>query len=201
MFGALASLVLATWSIILTIYYKNSIQKVENLDKVIKALSEQNRLTIENSKPLIKDLAYDFKKIADTKKFEFILDLKNFGGRAGYDLDVKAIFLKLNDERTKIISHGSQSFPKEQRYQEAIFPGETREYKQINNFSENGYNDLNTILLALKLVYVDKATNSYETVYYFYSHQFNISNKQIISSTANEKEEKLAIQYINENRL
>src|SRR5687768_13317526 len=42
--GIYASIVFAFWSVILTIYYADSMQKVEDLDKVIKELKNQNEL-------------------------------------------------------------------------------------------------------------------------------------------------------------
>ncbi|HEY4197164.1 MAG TPA: hypothetical protein VGM63_16595, partial [Mucilaginibacter sp.] len=130
------------------------------------------------------------------QKFEFDLILKNFGGRAAYDLDCKAIFLKFDDNKTKIMSHGTQSFSKDKRYQEIISPNETKEYKQINSFSDNGYKDLNTIMLVIKLNYYDMAINKFETVYYYYTHQYNEKSDQLTISTADGRLKKLANSYL-----
>jgi len=175
----------------LTIKYGKSEQKVVDLHKIINGIESQRLLTIENSKPRLKDSKITIDKIEDPNKFKFSIIIKNYGYRTAHQIDFKWIFYKL-DNTGGIESHGVQSTLTDNQYQNILNPNEEWTYNAVGNLS-GGKEDLKTIITRLEIEYLDDQKNKRESYFYYYEfipkndHQIKIGT---ISSSKKELIEK-----------
>lgn len=167
----------------LTIKYGESTQRVEDLEKLILGIEEQRNLTIENSKPLLKDVSIGINKMPEVNSYEFAIKIKNFGFRPALQVKIEWIFYKLNNTGS-IQSHGKQVTKDETQYQNMISPSEDWEYKVIGNLI-GGLTDLNTVITRLELQYFDQLKNLKESYYYYYGFQLEKNSKLTIKTLPN----------------
>jgi len=167
----------------------------------IEQLVYQKDLLADNSKPLLKDLIYQFKPKDGkdfTKGIEFIFVVKNFGQRPAYDLTISVIFIKMNGMNVE--SHGKQSTLSREKYQSILYPGEEKEYKQTNRLSANGITDLNTLVTVFRFRYFDKPLNKYKTTTFYYEHSV-INNNSYSIKIARPGIKEIVADYIKSKKL
>ncbi|MBK8706768.1 MAG: hypothetical protein IPN33_26420 [Saprospiraceae bacterium] len=132
------------------------------------------------------------------KKLISFFTVKNFGQRPAYDLNISVIFLKIKD--LKVMSHGKQNTNISAKYQNVLFPGEVKQYKQENRLSKNGINDLNSLVAVFRFTYLDKVMNQHETTSFYYEHVvLNDHSYSII--TAKPKIKKIVDDYLKSRKI
>lgn len=137
----------------------------------IAVVSKQTDLLSDNSKPLLRDVDYFFTPVEKgdfTKKIDFTVITKNFGQRPAYNLTPTIFFVKVSDG--KIESHGRLRPPEYEKYQSILYPGESKKYTVVSNFSPKGLSDLNSLVTVIRYVFFDKAVNRQDTTTFYYEH-------------------------------
>lgn len=163
----------------------------KDINEQTKLLEQQKQLTIESSKPILKDVKISIKQ-NKFPSFSFSILTKNYGHRPAEKIKMQWIFFKLNSEG-QIESHGKQTTEEEQQYQNTLNPNEEWTFTTMGNL-QGGLNDLNSVITRLEFNYYDDAVKKRFSSFYYYG--FKIESQEINVFTLNLTQKGLIEKYM-----